>query len=48
MFQVKDTFCLLLKWANYHYGELHLHLKDRFQLLEFGFAFFNFRVIILP
>lgn len=42
------TFCPQLNGANDGYGELHLHLKDRFQLLKFGFAFFNFRIIILP
>lgn len=42
------TFGPQLKEANHGYGELHLHLKDRFQLLKFGFAFFNFRIIILP
>lgn len=30
------------------YGKLDLHFKDCFQLLEFGFAFFNFCIIVLP
>lgn len=43
-----STFCLQLKGVSDDYGELHLHLKHCFQLFEFGFAFFNFCIIILP